>query len=87
MEILLRLAGGHRHTLPGIQALEEATENLERRGVRVVLCEARTNVLRKLVRVELVGRHVAPLRYCRDFSQALQAAEEPPATVNTPPGS
>jgi SulP family sulfate permease len=59
----------------GIQTLEEATRNLERRGVQVLLCEARANVLRKLVRAGLVGRHVVPQRYFARFAEALQRGE------------
>jgi SulP family sulfate permease len=59
--------------ITGIQALEEATENLERRGVRVVLCEARPNVLAKLTRAGLVGELAPKERYFQNLSEALRA--------------
>ena len=59
--------------ITGIQALEEATENLERRGVRVLLCEARPNVLAKLTRAGLVGEEAGKERYFQELSAALAA--------------
>ncbi len=73
--IVIRLARVPFMDVTGIQALEEATQNLERRGVRVLLTDARANVLRKLVRSGLVGKHVAPARYYRDLNEALSACE------------
>jgi SulP family sulfate permease len=60
--------------ITGIRALEEAIRDLERRGVRLLLCEARRNVLRKLVRAGLVGKHRGPRCYFRDLGTALQAS-------------
>ena len=73
--IVIRLGRVPFMDVTGIQALEEATLNLERRGVRVVYCDARTNVLRKLARSGLVGRHVTPARYFRDLHEALIACD------------
>jgi sulfate permease, SulP family len=73
--IVIRLGRVPFMDVTGIQTLEEATRNLERRGVQVLLCEARANVLRKLVRAGLVGRHVAPQRYVARFAEALQRGE------------
>lgn len=61
--------------ITGIQALDEATHNLERRGVRVILCEARSNVLRKLVRSGLARKRAGPRRYFRDLGAALKVCE------------
>ena len=57
--------------ITGIQTLEEAILNLERRGVRVYLCEARTNVLRKLVNAGIVSKHATPRRYFATLQEAL----------------
>ncbi|TDU24444.1 SulP family sulfate permease [Panacagrimonas perspica] len=77
--------------ITGIQTLEEATQNLERRKVRVMLCEARPNVLRKLVRAGLARKHSGPRRYFRDFGTALRACDaatrSAEAPANLPPGS
>lgn len=50
----------------GIRMLEETTQNLERRKVRVMPCEARSNVLRK---------HSGPHRHFRDFGVGLRACD------------
>ncbi|MGD9599294.1 MAG: SulP family inorganic anion transporter [Steroidobacteraceae bacterium] len=71
--IVIRLGRVPFMDVTGLQALEEATRNLERRGVRVLFCEARPNVLRKLVRLELVGKQVTPVRYFSDLHEALIA--------------
>lgn len=78
--IVIRLARVPFMDITGIQALEEATENLERRGVRVVLCEARTNVLGKLVRAGLIGEHAGKERYFQDLNAALAACGPPAAS-------
>ncbi len=61
--------------ITGLQSLEAVTLNLERRKVRVMLCEARPNVLRKLVRTGLVRKHSGPRRYFRNFSTAMKACD------------
>lgn len=71
--IIIRLNRVPFMDITGIQALEEAVQNLERRGVRVLLCDARPNVLRKLVRTGLARRGGGPRRYLRDFRAALLA--------------
>jgi SulP family sulfate permease len=73
--VVVRLSRVPFMDITGIQTLEEATGNLERRGVRVLLCEARPNVLRKLVRAGLVGKRTAPQRYCKDLPTALQGSQ------------
>jgi SulP family sulfate permease len=71
--IVIHLANVPFMDITGIQALEEATENLERRGVRVLLCEARSNVLAKLTRAGLVGEHAGKPRYFQELSAAVRA--------------
>jgi SulP family sulfate permease len=58
----------------GLQALAEAIENLERRGVRALLCEANSRVLRKLVRAGVIKRDAQPPRYFRDLGLAITAS-------------
>lgn len=62
--------------ITGIQALEEAMQNLERRGVRVLLCEARPNVLRKLARTGLARAQGGTRRYVGDVGTALGLCED-----------
>jgi len=59
--------------ITGIQALAEAAGNLEQRGVRVLLCEARDNVRRKLERAGLLGPAVPQRRCYPGLEEALQA--------------
>jgi SulP family sulfate permease len=61
--------------ITGLQALEEAIQNLERRAVRVFLCEARRNVLRKLIRAHIVRTDGGQRRYLKDLQSALRAFE------------
>ena len=55
----------------GVGEVAEAIDNLERRGVRVMLCEANRRVLHKLVRAGLVRRGTTPARYYRTLGLAL----------------
>ena len=82
--IVIRLGRVPFMDITGIQTLEEAIQNLERRGVRVVLCEARHNVLRKLVRAGLVRKHKGSRRYFRDFAAALNACDGEVKPVKPP---
>jgi len=54
--LILRLGHVPFMDITGIQALLEATARLERRGVRVLFCEANMRVLRKLLRAGLFPR-------------------------------
>jgi SulP family sulfate permease len=74
--IVIHLANVPFMDITGIQALEEATENLERRGVRVALCEARPNVLAKLTRAGLVGEHAGKVRYYQELGAAVRAVAQ-----------
>ena len=71
--IVIRLGQVPFMDMTGIQTLEEAMQNLRRRGVRVLLCEARPNVLRKLVRAELVPEGGEPVHFA-GFADALAAS-------------
>ena len=75
--LILRLRRVPFVDITGIQSLEAAVKGFERRKVRVLLCEARPNVLRKLVRAGLVGKHSAPARYFRELAGAIAATQVP----------
>ena len=80
--IVIRLGRVPFMDITGIQTLEEATRQFERQGMRLFLCEARTNVLRKLVRAGFVGKHIPPYRYFRDLSAALRACQVEPTSAS-----
>ena len=61
--------------ITGLQALEDAVQSFEARGVRVLLCEANPRVLRKLVRTGLVRRDAEPVRYYGQLGLAIAACE------------
>ena len=67
---------GRKFHETGINSLAEAVENLERRGVRVMLCEANPRVLHKLVRAGLVRRGLKPARYFRNLGLALNSCSQ-----------
>ena len=75
--ILIRLDRVPFMDITGIQALEESVHDLERQGVRVLLTEARPNVLRKLVRSGLARERAGGTRrYFREFDAALRASRK-----------
>jgi sulfate permease, SulP family len=71
--LVIRLSHVPFMDITGIKALADAMANLERRGIRAIICEANRRVLRKLVRAQLVGRGESPLRYYGDLGLALAA--------------
>lgn len=73
--IVIRLGNVPFMDITGLLALEEAVQNLERRGVRVLLCEARPNVLRKLVRAHIARDEAGQRRYVADLQSAVRACE------------
>lgn len=60
----------------GLQALEGTVDALERRGVRVVFCEASRRVLDKLIRAGIVGQHAGDRRYSRDLAHAVASCRQ-----------
>lgn len=60
--------------ITGIQTLEEVIVKLQRRGVRVLLCEANQRVKKKLEKAGLLDI-VAPSNHADDFGAALAMAE------------
>lgn len=70
--LIVRLARVPFMDMTGLQALEEAIHNLERRGVTVLLCEGNPRVLKKLHRAGLVSAQSQ--RHHPDLRSALAAA-------------
>ena len=71
--LIIRLKRVPFMDITGLQALEEAVQNLKHRGVAVALCEANPRVRHKLLRaglLELLGKD----RYFETFATALKAA-------------
>lgn len=71
--LILRMGGVPFMDITGVQALEEAVQQLRRRGIRVLLCELTARVEHKLRKAELlalVGRD----NLFATFGEALQQA-------------
>jgi SulP family sulfate permease len=79
--VVIRLRRVPFMDITGIQSLEDAIHSFERRGVRVLLCEASQRVLGKLVRAGLVRKHFGPRRYFGPLGAALRACDEPAAAM------
>ncbi len=73
--LILRLGHVPFIDMTGIEALQEAVNNLERRGVGVFFCEANLRVLKKLLRAGLFPRG-APRRYASTLGLALERIAE-----------
>lgn len=71
--LIIRLHSVPFMDMTGIEGLKDTIERLEKRNVRVILCEAKQNVLRKLVRAKLVERHQSLPRYFGKVASAIQA--------------
>jgi SulP family sulfate permease len=71
--LLIRLGRVPFMDITGIQALAEAIGNFERRGVRILLCEANPRVLLKLENAGIVDSNHHSGRYYQDINSALQA--------------
>ncbi len=67
--LIIRLRQVPFMDITGIQTLDEVVNQLRRRGVQVVLCEANPRVLRKLRRAGIIGKPGAP-----DYSEQFIAA-------------
>jgi SulP family sulfate permease len=68
--VIIRLTRVPFMDITGIQALELAVQNLERRGVKVLICEANELVLGKLKRAELIPETDAT-NYFTDIEAAV----------------
>lgn len=70
--------------MTGIQALEDATRRLRRRGVTVIFCEANEKVLGKLERAGVIDRHEdAHAMHLLAAVQLAVAATSPSTSANT----
>jgi len=71
--LIIRLRRVPFADITGIETLELAVQQLKKRGVTVVLCEATPTVLEKLKKAGLVGGQHGVL-HCNKFSQCLDAS-------------
>ena len=71
--IVIRLQRVPFMDVTGIQALIEAVDGLERRGVLTILCEANQRVQMKLQRADLLRRRDGTSRYFDDLADALSS--------------
>jgi len=69
--MILRLGRVPLMDMTGLQALDEAMHNLERRGVVVLLCEGNPRVLKKLHRAGML--RAGKQRHFKDLREALAA--------------
>lgn len=71
--LILRMGGVPFMDITGLQALEEAVQQLQKRHVRVVLCELTTRVEHKLRKAELLTL-LGPGNVHARFTEAIQVA-------------
>lgn len=79
--LVLRLNRVPFTDITGIQALEEIIDNLSRRNVQVVLCEATTRVRVKLERSGMIGGTNARVPYAETLAEAIDALPTGDAAV------
>jgi SulP family sulfate permease len=72
--LILRLGGVPFMDITGLQALEEAVLQLQKRGIRVMLCELTARVEEKLRRTELLAR-IGADNVRTSFGEAVRAAQ------------
>jgi SulP family sulfate permease len=77
--LVLRLNRVPFMDITGIQALEEIIENLHRRNVHVVMCEATTRVRFKLERAGMIGGTHARASYTETLAEAIEMLPQPEA--------
>lgn len=80
--LVLRLRRVPFVDITGIQTLEEAINNLRKRGVKVVLCEANDRVHAKLEKAGIFDV-IGPGNYFADFGQALSHGAGIPSHSST----
>jgi SulP family sulfate permease len=71
--LILRMGGVPFMDITGLQALEEAVQQLQKRGIRVILCELMVRVESKLRKAELLDL-LGPDNVHLQFAAAMQAA-------------
>lgn len=70
---ILRLSQVPLMDITGISALEDIIRQLEGHGKRVILCEAKQSILRKLVKANVVSRDQSLPRYYATIEMAIEA--------------
>ncbi len=80
--VILRLSRVPFMDITGLQALDESVGDLQRRGVRVILCEANDRVCAKLGRARVMDR-LGGQNYADTFDGAIELAA---ADTPDPPG-
>ncbi len=75
--LVLRLGRVPFMDITGIQSLEEVIGKLQKRGVRVMLCEANQRVRHKLAKAGLL-QMIGAENYVEQFGEALRACREAP---------
>ena len=83
--LILRLRRVPFIDITGMQSLEDAIRDLQKRGVRVLLCDANRRVDAKLRRVGIQAL-LAPGDYCHDLGEALDRVA-PMATETVTPAA
>jgi SulP family sulfate permease len=76
--LVIRLGRVPFMDITGLQALEEAVDDFQRRGVTVALCEANPRVHRKLTRAGVLAR-LGPDHYFETLAQTLRSQGRPSA--------
>ena len=82
--LILRLRWVPFMDITGVQALEEAIEDLQRRGVRVMITGANPRVAAKLEKAGVIGL-IGPGNFCADIVEALEKCRT--AAAGSPPGA
>lgn len=76
--LILRLRWVPFMDITGVQALEEAIEDLQRRGVRVMITGANPRVSEKLERAGVIGM-IGRENFCANIIEALEKCRQPVA--------
>ena len=73
--LIIRLRRVPFADITGIETLELAVQQLQKRGVTVMLCEATPNVLEKMKKAGLIGGKQGVL-HCSKFSECMGLSEK-----------
>jgi SulP family sulfate permease len=80
--LILRLGQVPFMDITGLQTLEEVIQKMQKRGIRIILCEANARVKGKLDRAGILHL-VGPANYADDFGAALARCEQPAEAPDT----
>ncbi len=78
--LILRMGGVPFMDITGLQALEEAIQQLHKRGIQVMLCEVTTRVAAKLRKAQVLAL-IGPENLHDRFVDAVQATRPPSSTA------